>query len=311
MFKKYPEIQNSYQRAFIRKVLATFPELENEVYVLQEKIDGANLQLIFSPDSEMQVASRKQIRCKGDHFYNVWGVLEYYQDAWKRVQKFVDSSRVPVTLCGELFGPGIQNRVEYGEKQDIKFFDVRINGKLMPAKTAYNFFQDDLHILSMLCPVIAWCNGLQVALDYDIKRPTSLNPKPGNLMEGVVIKPWWTQEVYFIDGGPFYLKKKNPEFSEREKRAKKKVKLGDTRAERLNATFRTYITRNRMLSVFSKYGPIEESSQIGTYIQRILDDARQEFLADAGDALDVLDKKEIRAVYNVGSTIAHLLKEEL
>ena len=74
----------------------------------------------------------------------------------------------------------------------------------------------------------------------------------------------------------------------------------------LNAAFREYINEQRMDNVFSKEGPIADKSQIGKYIGLILVDAIEDFTKDYPEA-ETLDKKQRKAVFNVGSAVAKML----
>ena len=97
-----------------------------------------------------------------------------------------------------------------------------------------------------------------------------------------------------------------------EKKTEKKAPAPeDTEIIRLNAEFMRYINDNRLQSVFSKYGPIQEPAQIGDFIRWIIADAREDFLKDFGEEVAALEGKQLRKVYNVGRTVAEMLKGAL
>lgn len=75
------------------------------------------------------------------------------------------------------------------------------------------------------------------------------------------------------------------------------------------AEFKSYITENRLLSVFSKEGQIQSPKEIGKYIKLLLTDAQDDFLKD--NDISHLDKQQQKDVFNVGSLIANMLKSYL
>jgi hypothetical protein len=134
--------------------------------------------------------------------------------------------------------------------------------------------------------------------------------KKGNIMEGAVIKPYF--KVY-IDGNgtPFMLKKKNQKFLEKAS-AKKERKPLSTKVAILNANFKAFITETRLQNIFSKWGEISAPNEIGDYIKYMLADAKEDWAKEHDKhVLADLDKKEIKQVFNVGSTIANMLKKYL
>lgn len=80
---------------------------------------------------------------------------------------------------------------------------------------------------------------------------------------------------------------------------------------RWNAEFASYITENRLQSVFSKEGEIEKPKQIGQYIKWILFDAKEDFLKDWGEKIKLLDINQQKQIFNIGSKIANMLKNYL
>jgi len=202
-------------------------------------------------------------------------------------------------------GPGIQKGVNYGAKKRIFFFGYMVNDEL---QSWYDFllFANDLGFWQHLVPIIGLVGGLAAASEFSPELITALNPLGGDICEGIVIQPY--KKTYINRGGKrFLLKKKNEKFIEKAK-ARKPPSPGDPEIERLNAEFKLYITDNRLQGIFSKHGEIEEPSQIGDYIRLMLNDAKEDFLADHAEALGRLEKGEQRKVFNVGGMIANMLK---
>jgi Rnl2 family RNA ligase len=305
---KFPRIENSYQQKFIEKFLDEFPELEDEIYVILEKLHGSNLQVLFEPNKPWRVGKRTAFLAEGEKFFGIWDVLPEYEPIFERVQGHVNMGTYTLRLFGEFCGPGTQKGVDYGKRERIFFFGYMIDDELQPF-AAFHILALRLGFREHLVPRLDLCKGLDKALAYDTDHPTLLNLVEGNTCEGVVIQPF--KKVYTNAGGKrFLLKKKNEKFLEKAKE-KKPPSLGDPEVQRLNAEFRLYITENRLQGIFSKYGEIEGPQQIGDYIRLLLNDAKEDFLQGHGDAFSKLDKGEQGQVTNVGKIVADMLKRYL
>lgn len=297
-FKKWPSIENSYRQKFIDVFLTEFPELAKETFIVTEKIHGANIQFYFEPGKPYRIGSRNQ--WVDSSFYNVSEVLPEYEEFFKDAQYMADGTKETWRVFGELFGPKIQKGVDYGEKRRIRLFGLMIND-VLKSPTLLR-----LSVGTFLVPVVKIIDGLQSALEFNAEFETSLGT---GVCEGVVIQPY--QKVYRNAGGhTFMLKIKNEAFKEKA-RAKKPSRPQDPELVRLNQELCLYITDARLQGVFSKSGEIQEPGQIGDYIRLMLADTKEDFLKDHSEAVEALDKKSQRKVYNVGGMIAGMLKEYL
>ena len=304
MFKKYPSIENSYREKTINMFLEKYPQLKNETYIVQEKLDGANIQFIFSPDGSMQIASRNRIIDPDENFYSVWDVI--YRDEYK---KLIEAGKgyarfwgYPVHIYGELYGKGIQKRIDYGDDRYISIFDMSVttddnNNVIFPPIYLMNSDVSDYIVKNY-----GVFDSLQEALDFV--------PNNWNNIEGVVIKPY--HNVYYSpQGSIFYLKNKNPNFEEKGNKPKKEKKQNfSDSVEHLHSEFGKYINENRVLSVFSKMGEIQDDKQIGEYIKAVIEDAKNDFIDD-GNSVDSLDQKEIKYVYNHSKSVVQILRKYL
>ena len=187
---------------------------------------------------------------------------------------------------------------------------MRIGGERITQFILHECICQDLNLEHMLVPRVGDVNCLYDALMFDVNRTTSLSDTEveGNFAEGVVIRPY-IKDYVSRGGSTFILKKKHPKFAE--KNAEKKPKVIREDLAKLNLEFRGYINKNRIESVFSKEGEIEDIKQIGKYIKLALADAREDFVKDYEDEIAELDKGELKKVFNVGGVIANLLKEYL
>lgn len=302
VFKHWPEIENSYRREFVEGFLTQYPELECETFVITEKINGSNLQWFFRPHEAVMAGSRNNFLSLSDSFQGVRisDLLGAHYEVLDSVQGLADRLNITVRLFGELFGPGIQKGVRYGGEKRVLYFGIMLNDILMPFRELERFIPP-----AYLVPIVAIVGDLENAIEFDTRFDSLVMREPNNICEGVVIQPHTV--VYFnMHGDPFLLKKKNAEFLEKQRAEKPAVV--DSEVERLHAEFASYITDNRLQSVFSKYGKIETPSQIGDYIRLLLADAKEEFLKDFGADLAALDKAQQKSVYNVGSQIVDMLK---
>lgn len=309
-FKKYPSIENSYREKFINGFLTLHPELLTVEYIITEKIHGANFQICFESNQPWRYGKRTAFLKEDEKFYDAWNVVGQYESIFRNIQGWIDVGKIqsPARLFGELCGPGIQKGVSYGKEKQVRFFDMMIGDQLL-APFDFRIVAIAGGFRSFLVPEVTRVQGLQAALDYDVELDSLLSPTGGNICEGVVIAPL-AKAYYDTRGRRFCLKKKNERFTEKIKAAKP-VRPADPVITRLNLGFRAYITDNRLQSVFSQHGEIEEPSQIGPYIKFVLSDAKEAFLKDFGDEVAALPKSDQRKVFNVGSMIALMLKKYL
>jgi Rnl2 family RNA ligase len=307
-FIKYSEIDNSYQTKEMNYWLEKFPQLADETYVIEEKVDGSNISFIFEPNGSFHLAKRSSLIEPDENFYNIQSVaLKEYNDIISVVQSFARSTGSSVNLYGELYGKGIQNRINYGDGKYITFFDATIDGKIL-RRIEIEDLVSSLNIEDVLMPHFGLVKGLYNALEFDVeKRPSLIYPEGGDFIEGVVIKPYHSLD--YIENERFYFKKKAEAFKERSAKKHKEPKSVDSKLVELQSTFREYINENRVLSAFSKCGEINKAEDIGKYIKIVLEDAKKDFVEDY-DVSD-LDKKELRFIYNVSKDVVEILKKYL
>lgn len=302
-FKKYNSIENSYQGKYINRWLAYQPELKTETYIITEKIDGANIQIYFEPNTEYKVGKRSCFIERDSNFFDIGNVLKKYETQFKNIQDNVNITNRCVRLYGEIYGQGIQKRVNYGDEKFLIFFDVEVHGELYSPRNTMAYL--DMFELPKV-PIISIKKGIVEALETNETFNTLLNPIENNVSEGLVIRPF--HKNYYNVDEMFILKKKSEKFAEKEI-TKGKVKTFDEGTFKYNQLFRDYINENRVLSIFSKHGPITEVKQLGNYIKLVLEDAKEDFNKDHD--LSQFEAKDQKTIYNVGDIIVKLLKKEL
>jgi len=314
-FVKYPSIENHYRGKFIREAFQYNPELHNAEWVVQEKIDGANISLIFYTDGrEFQFAKRTSL--VDDKFYGFQEVLEredvrhFIQAVQDAVNKYDGVSFI--TLYGELYGPGIQKRIDYGTEKSVVFYDMAVDGELVKPCEFRAFSR--VHLVDssfdrFFVPEIGRFKSFQEAMDVDAEFVTKLNPAGGDICEGVVIKP---DDV--VPNRIFYIKKKNEKFQE-QARTKTRKDPNTQQSQALTGIqdlFSTYLTENRLKSVFSKHGEIETPKDMGKYIKLVMEDAKEDFLKDHKDkymSKELSDKERGKVFGIAGKIVASLLRK--
>jgi len=294
-FIKYPHIENHYRDEHIEFYLNLFPELKDMYYGIYEKIHGCNIQLIFDIDEKMKIATKTKVLEYEEPFNDVWETMYGIVGSLRKIQEYADFYGTDINVYGELFGPGIGKGVKYFDYKAYRIFDISFDGILQSV------------------PKLAVVDGLEKALAFDCRLESQLNKlAENNVMEGIVIKPY--DKVIWLQGrGTFMLKKKNEEFLAKMKEPKRRREptVVDIKIDELNKIFQLYITQNRCEDVYSHYGRIKDRSDMGKYIKYILNDAKEAFFREHDEyVIEGLNKSDTRLVFNVGATIANMIKKE-
>ena len=289
-FEKYPSIENSYRAKHVKKMVELYP-LQNCSFLLTEKIDGANIQLFFQPQKQMKIGRRNGFLKEEeyDSFFGIQEVLPKYTEAFEIIQNYVDSKGVSIRIYGELFGPGILKRINYGDKK-IRFFDcIKENVFLSP----HEFLEllEDLKLQHLYVPIVKKVSSLNEALEFDVKDLASaFNSK--EMVEGVVIKQY---ENSFRDWGldaPFMLKAKTEKFHEKEKSKNVSLKEKDPVIEKWKGIYASYYNENRIQNLFSKEGEISSKKEIGKYINLLKQDVNKDFEKEHPEFSELPIKKQ-------------------
>lgn len=318
-FRKYSEIENHYN--FKIDLFLNNANLNNMKFIVQNKMDGSNISFIFTEQGHAKLASRNQyLGALGNvNFMGIDQVLKeaIFKDFAEYWMEKAKKDSTEYQFYGEIFGPGIQNRVNYGPKKNIQFFDMRVNGIWVPQEEFFGFILDSNITLSasLIVPTIRMVDGITEALNVccDFKDPYFLDAEGENWSEGIVIKPF-RSVIYDRYGERLIIKKKSDRFSENKKRkGPKEHKEKDPLPEgliTLSDEFLHYINENRVLSCFSKEGRIENMKGISKYLPLIMEDAMKDFAKDKG--ITEFGKEERKALGNTASKeIVDLLKKAM
>ena len=324
MFKKYTSIENSYRTKFIDRFKSY---IDNDtLFIVSEKLDGANIQILFQPNADMLVGKRSGFLNHEDSFFDIWNVLKKYETELDKLQTTSNLTGATIRIFGELYGPGINKRIDYGDDKKIAFFDAYVSNSLFQlserlgsfywtdsddketllTQKTFHAFMLHMGLKHVLPPNLGLFHSLEEALNFDIE---TLQRAGKNGSEGIVIQPY-NKIIRAPNGTRLILKKKTAKFSDKTPNAKNKKSI-NTVSNPLNQKFKQYINKNRVLDTFAKHGEILSPDQMGHYIKLVLEDAKADFLKDNDIADLQLDKKEEKAIYNVGGDVANLLKEYL
>lgn len=322
MFRKYPEIENTYNRKFIDKFIYLYPQLLKAHYVIYEKLHGSNVQIIVPSNGDFQLGKRHSLIEPNENFYGIWDTIKRYSQPINKISEYVKRCGYSyMNYYCEYFGgdgerePRIQKGVIYNPLQQIRFFAVAIEDRLQPPIVLEDIF-DHLGLKELLVPKIGIIEGLDAALHIDVNMTTLINPYiEDNFLEGVVIQP---HTRTFVDktGKRFLLKKKHPKFEERGKRKKSKPVVNDLDEKiigRLHEIFLGYLNENRLQGTFSKVGEIQDKSEMSKYIEFTIKDAIKDFEKDFGDEMDEAgySRLERKRIYKGAGVIVEMLKQYL
>jgi Rnl2 family RNA ligase len=299
---------------YLEKFGRIHPNLLNDEFIIQEKLDGTNLQFLFRPNLLVQVGSREQfVYGRKDHF----GILEnietseFFQNFIKTVQTYVNKKNEILRIFGEYYAGNIQGKIDYGTKRDYVIFDIELNGELLPPFDSEQL-AEKIGVGRMFIKSLEIVNGLKKALEYNEEfltnycqneiKITKANPHQYTA-EGIVIKPYRSMYIHEVkkDGElirteVFRIKKK-PKFRrerERGKSAKEKKKQNIPKEfQDFNLEFQDYLTENRVENIISNNGRLKSKNEIGKYIALVLEDAWNDFLKEVNRTFT---KKEMRWV---------------
>lgn len=305
MFIKFPTIENSYQQKHIDKWIQHHPELRDCSYLITEKLDGSNFQIIVSPDGEVQYATRKRVLENTESFFD-WQavVMEGYKDQIDLLRCDAIKQGTYINIYGELYGQGVQKRIHYFDKKDFRVFAMRLNGHVIPPCSAKDIlYYMGINDADWWVPIYDIVSSLSEALNFEIPAG----------VEGVVITP--SNKVFEDEqGSVFSLKIKTKEFSDKMKCKHKERKLfkGSDEYNELQNEWNGYVNKNRLADLFSKNGVIEQPGQIGDYIRLMQDDVKVDFFKDHKDAfIKLTDLEKNKLLKSTGALVLPLLKAAL
>jgi len=304
-FKKYPSIDGASKGATRR-----FAATTNAECVASEKVDGSNFSVhcTFDPPA-MRYGRRTDFLVPGERMTKngttTWEeLMAEMAPAFKRaVAEFraLYPEATEVAFFGELFGPGVLTRVDYGPKLGFYGFDIRTGGAWLDFDQMCAVYD----AAGILRAAVLGRGTLDEMLAIEPTFESVVGAARGaarragatrRMAEGVVIVP--VVHAVARNGQRCVLKNKSPLFADKGKpkgaRTAPTVLVApdlDERSRRAVATMSELVTPNRVIDVRSKH-PVDISRARLCY-EVLLDVA--EAVAGEVDA-DLVAARRVRAL---------------
>lgn len=334
MFKKFCHIENAYQQELIDRIHEQIPS--TELYVCQEKVDGTNFSFIVSRNESNEIVidcgTRSAQISENESFYT-WKELkaklsEKIENLFCILEKKYDCSE-GVNIFGEFFGGiypntdiknegGILTRIFYSPTREFYGYDIYIptEGGYISPVISEELFKE----AGIFCAETLFKGTIDECLKYPCDGPSTIGPRlgyesiPGNIMEGVVIKP--IIPYNFRNGERVIVKNKNDKFKEisnKVKKPKEPVEIPENVQDVLNL-IECYITKNRLENVISHIGDVHMPNDFGKVMKELTADVLQEFCENTENAAKMkeLEKSENKIVMSfVSKACSQLIKDVL
>ncbi len=158
----------------------------SDLFIIQEKLDGSNFQIILTRGAPAQYASRNHLvtaEFAGGSFWR-YSQLEPVQVVTRAFQDYLNErpDLGVLNVFGEIYGSSVINRIKYEKPVDFKFYDLYVDQRLVSGKEFENICADlkleEYVVKSLGVMPMADCLGF----DYEARENT----------EGVVVKAYST-----------------------------------------------------------------------------------------------------------------------
>jgi len=322
-FKEYQSIEDiMLKKAIIKDIKNVVTN--NDLFIVTEKIDGANLSfIVFDNREDIEIAKRSGVVPKNDRFYDAKQMLNIYEK-WLRCiyQKIkqIYGKLEQIQIYGEHFGwyydwkkekwnCRINHRVSYIPFTDYIVFDI---GYIEKGDVNMKYIEwDVLKKIVSECwlkhvpEIYRWTleEVLKVSNKFKTLIPQIywLEEINNNIAEGIVIKT--LKDLRMWKNNRIIIKSKNDEFKEKWKIKKihKEMNLTELQKKYLYELSK-FIEENRIISVISKWLiNIDElknksTKEIGKLKWLLIKDALEDLIKENSEyeRLDKKDKKIIQ-----------------
>ena len=307
-FKKWMRLENHYNEKYLAYFRNKIPELDLIRYQIQEKIDGANFSFLFTPQNSVDFCKRSG---KADgNFYGFQRLFldEKYNKFIETIQNFVDDEKVNLQFIGELYGKGVQKRINYGNEIYWKWFGIYRDGMLIPLEEEEQIRKilieapPFVDIWDLRVPVLQQDASLEEFFDFDVENTKSKISEEDNI-EGICCRNYGK---ILKDGinDYFALKKKTEKFienvSDRKIPADKNVAL---ELQEVIDHIGSYVNENRTASLFSKEGAITRMEDFRKYMDLYIKDVYEDYNKENENKLYFVEKKGKKTLHRVISTL--------
>lgn len=318
-FKKYSSIENSFDEEFVGKVREQVsPE---QVYVVQEKVHGANTSFICDGTS-IQFAKRTAIIEDGETFYGYEEIVTLHRDRILALTREVMDTYPnvdQVCIFGELFGgkythPAvdkvknitlIQKGICYCPGHGFYGFDIYLQtpdgGHYLNVELTNALFEKHgfFYAKTLFTGSLDQCLEHPNAFITHIPEWLGLPPIEDNICEGIVIRP--IHPVFLRTGQRVLIKSKNERFAE--KKGKKRGKPAfDTSPQysedlkQLISELERYVTPQRLDNVISHIGEVDINKNFGKLMGLLAKDVFDDFMKENSLQFNELEKPEQKSL---------------
>ncbi|MCH2044302.1 MAG: RNA ligase, Rnl2 family [Saprospiraceae bacterium] len=313
MFKKYNSIENTYREEFLRRIQAA--GFWREEYIVQEKVHGANLSYWTRDGEQFFAAKRTSQIGEEETFHNYDLILKELEPSFKNIWQDLKAkieNLEQLTIFGEIIGGDyphpdiepdkkaivVQKGVYYSPSNRFYAFDIMVNTTTyldVDMVNAYFEQENMLHAKTLFRGIIQDCMAYPNDFESTIPKELGLPELKPNIVEGTIIRP--SKSSFFKNGTRLILKNKNERWSEN-KKYHKTIKRDEPLPEKLlklQEAILGYVTENRLNNVLSKIGEVSHKD-FGRILGMFSKDVIKDFFKDFGEAVDDLDKKELKLV---------------
>lgn len=270
-FRKFESLENTYNKRQVQMVRDQL--LDEGEWIVTEKLDGANFAFHYD-GVELKIASRNQF--VDGTFFACQEVVDRYSAAIKRLYTacmFPEGTHM--IIYGELVGPGVQRRVNYGEK-DFYAFDIVVDGKPVHKLAALGACGSFGIKTAPILGIVPFERALEIPNTFKSKV---FEVEGDNEAEGTVIEP--VEPKWYASGKRVYLKYKTEAFSEKSNPKKPKVAVDvpeDVAA--MLEVITPYLSESRVHSVVSKIGKVGQGD-FGKVLKLTVQDAVEDYEKEA------------------------------
>jgi len=236
-------------------------------------LDGCNVGIHIYPDGDVRYSKRSGFLSEDESFYGWQDAVKNDVQLNELIEKRSEEAALTghaFTLHGELFGPCIQKRVDYGPVRRVLFYGVDIDDYPQPGQVFLDVIPEQHRV-----PVLGLAAGFEIALARVNTFPSMLNPVEGNTCEGITFMPLSVCPVN-ANGEAFWVKSKNEGFTEIMKHPPKvKSELPEELCA-LSALARSMVTESRLCSVMSKRDAPAHAKEFGDVMRDMMSDVASE-----------------------------------
>ncbi len=334
-FTAFPSIESSSCQEYIDHIFAFDPALAKSRFVVSEKLDGANMTVMITPNNIRYFSRNREISAEKP-FFDAPMILKKYKKDFLAVQSGLDIMGCQfITLRGEYYGKGINQRIDYGQSQYYAPFAIEKDGQTQTNQQFRTFMKrmnfSQLQPVPILADNVTFAQA--IAFNPEKVLTKAHAPQPATAMhdekpiarydfiEGVVIQP--ANRLIKDSNNLFLLKKRAEGFLEIEKthtkhtskkgKSKRPPDASHRSSNDLNASsfnrLIDYINANRLINVVSQLGDPTSHKQIGSYVNAVLQDAKKDYCKHHPDT-ELEDQIPTEAFKPAHAKILELIREK-